>query len=222
MASKLAFGFVWATSLFRGTEPCHSLCEIVDRSIPNRTTFPDNPRYNTAQSSYYSGQESELKPQCIFTPTHASEVSRFVKLVTSVSSDTPTLFAIRGGGHAVFSGAANVHHGITIDLRGLNSLSLSEDRKLATIGAGAIWSEVYPQLVPYNVTVMGGRVAGVGAGGFLTGGEYQTLFSLTTATCFLGQKADDLIQGASLTCREDTAGHATMWWGMRLCLPMAI
>lgn len=174
MASKLAFSFVWATSLFRGTGPCHSLCEIVDRSIPNRTTFPDNPRYNTAQSSYYSGQESELEPQCIFSPTHASEVSRFIKLVTSVSSDTPTLFAIRGGGHAVFSGAANVHHGITIDLRGLNSLARSEDRKLATIGAGAIWSEVYPQLVPYNVTVMGGRVAGVGAGGFLTGGEYQT------------------------------------------------
>lgn len=177
MASKLSLGFIWATSLLRPLEPS-SICEVIDRSIPNRTSYPANPCYTNALSSYYSGQESELKPQCIFTPTDASEVSRFVTLISADVRDgqnasSPTRFAIRSGGHAVFPAAANVDGGITVDLRALNSLVLSDDRKTATIGAGAIWSEIYPQLVPYNVTVMGGRVAGVGAGGFLTGGELR-------------------------------------------------
>ncbi|KAL2132715.1 hypothetical protein VTI74DRAFT_3453 [Chaetomium olivicolor] len=179
MASKLSLGFIWATSLLGGQE-LSSICEVIDRSIPNRTTYPASARYTAAQSSYYSGQESELQPQCIFTPTDAKEVSRFVQLITADLGDGqnvswPTQFAIRGGGHAVFAGAANVAGGITVDLRALNSVSLSDDRKTATIGAGAIWSEIYPQLVPYNVTVMGGRVAGVGAGGFLLGGGISHL-----------------------------------------------
>jgi hypothetical protein len=174
MTSKLSLGFIWVTSLLRTQEPS-GICEALDRSIPDRTSYPTSQNYIGALSSYYSGQESELKPQCIFTPTDASEVSRFVTLITADVLDgqnvsLPAQFAVRSGGHAVFSGAANVDGGITVDLRALNSLVLSEDCKTATIGAGAIWSEIYSQLVPYNVTVMGGRVAGVGAGGFLTGG----------------------------------------------------
>ncbi|KAL2166467.1 hypothetical protein VTG60DRAFT_2751 [Thermothelomyces hinnuleus] len=187
MASKLSLGYLWASSLFGGQEP-GSICEMIDRAIPNRTTFPASPRYAAAQASYYSGQERELQPECIFTPTDAKEVSLFVRLVTEVQGQGgeqglgqqvvagwPTQFAIRGGGHAVFAGAANVAGGVTVDLRALNSFSLSDDRKTATIGAGAVWSEIYPQLVPHNVTVMGGRVAGVGAGGFLLGGGISHL-----------------------------------------------
>jgi FAD/FMN-containing dehydrogenase len=176
MASKLSLGYLWATSLLaRGGQEPNSLCKAIDLAISNRTTYLDTSKYTAAQSSYYSGQERELRPQCIFTPTDATEVSRLVQLITTSLGDGrnaswPTELAIRGGGHAVFAGAANVAGGITVDLRALNSVSLSDDRKTATIGAGAVWSDIYPQLVPYDITVMGGRVAGVGAGGFLLGG----------------------------------------------------
>lgn len=40
------------------------------------------------------------------------------------------------------------------------------------IGGGGIWSDIYPQLVPHNPTIMGSRVPGIGVGGFSTGGKY--------------------------------------------------
>ncbi|KAJ5736907.1 Bifunctional solanapyrone synthase [Penicillium malachiteum] len=169
MASKLYLGFLWVITLFRGPQ-ASKICDLVDTAIPDRISYPASASYVTAQSSYYSAHESEIRPACILTPESPKEVSRFVELVTRQAANSPrshpvAKFAIRGGGHAVFAGAANIESGITVDMRALSSVSLSDDRKTATIGAGAIWSEIYPQLVPYNVTVMGGRVAGVGVGG---------------------------------------------------------
>jgi hypothetical protein len=157
------------------------ICKVLQCEIPSSVAYPFTTKYNASLSSYYTAQEEELQPSCIFTPKHAADVSRFIKIVTSdvhrnaetCGSPSPQ-FAIRSGGHAVFSGAANIEGGVTVDLRELNSVTISEDRSIAAIGSGAVWSEVYPLLVPHNLTVMGGRVAGVGVGGFLTGGAYQT------------------------------------------------
>lgn len=144
-------------------------CKTLDAKIPGRVSYPDSTTYNASISSYYSGQERDLNPGCIFRPTSTSEVVRFIKLVTSSGS---TQFAVRGGGHTLWPGAANVDGGITVDMRAMNSLELSDDHKIARLGAGAVFSDIYPQLVPYNLTVMGGRVPGIGAGGFVTGGKY--------------------------------------------------
>ncbi|CAN8104626.1 unnamed protein product [Discula destructiva] len=62
-----------------------------------------------------------------------------------------------------------------MDLRALDSVVLSQDQRVASVGGGAIWSDIYPQLIPYNLTVMGGRVVGVGVGGYLTGGGISVL-----------------------------------------------
>jgi hypothetical protein len=40
----------------------------------------------------------------------------------------------------------------------------------ATIGAGLTWDTVYSKLEPFGVTVVGGRVVGVGVGGVTLGG----------------------------------------------------
>ncbi len=117
-----------------------------------------------------------MKPSCIFSPQDASEVSQFIKLMNpgrqDDTADAAPRIAIRSGGHTIWKGAANIDGGITVDLRSMNSLVLSHDKKVASIGAGGVWSDIYPQLVPYNLTVMGGRVPGIGVGGFSTGGRF--------------------------------------------------
>jgi FAD/FMN-containing dehydrogenase len=80
-------------------------------------------------------------------------------------------FAIKSGGHARFAGASNADGGVTIDLVRLNSITLSADKKSVTIGAGNRWAEVYRSLEAENLTVIGGRVATVGVGGVILGGE---------------------------------------------------
>ena len=43
-----------------------------------------------------------------------------------------------------------------------NTLTYDADANTATIGSGLTWDQVYSQLDEYNVTVVGGRVGGVG------------------------------------------------------------
>lgn len=38
------------------------------------------------------------------------------------------------------------------------------------VGAGLVWDDIYAALDPHNVTVVGGRVSGVGVAGFTLGG----------------------------------------------------
>lgn len=150
-------------------------CRLIEAQLPNRVSYPESLAYNESISSYYSGQESDLRPGCIFSPKSASEVSQFVKIINSRHGHPGGLkFAIRSGGHTIWSGAANIEAGITVDLRAMNSVVLSEDRTTVSLGAGGIWSEIYKQLVPHNLTVMGGRVAGIGVGGLATGGTLAT------------------------------------------------
>ena len=47
---------------------------------------------------------------------------------------------------------------------------LNEEAGTVEIGAGLNWTDVYSYLVPKGVTVAGGRIDGVGVGGFILGG----------------------------------------------------
>ena len=43
----------------------------------------------------------------------------------------------------------------------------------AQIGSGLVWDDVYSALEPFNVSVVGGRVSGVGVAGLTLGGGYS-------------------------------------------------
>ena len=47
---------------------------------------------------------------------------------------------------------------------------LNEEEGTVEIGAGLTWTEVYAYLVPRGLNVVGGRIGGVGVGGFTLGG----------------------------------------------------
>ncbi|KAH8891930.1 oxidoreductase FAD-binding protein [Thozetella sp. PMI_491] len=175
---RVSLSLLGLTTILSGTAvgtatTCSSLCKALESQLPGQVSYPESTSYNESISSYYSGQEKDLEPGCIFAPKDASEVSKFIKLATAGGSRIQ--FAIRSGGHTIWKGAANIDGGITVDLRLMNSVMLSADQKVASIGGGGIWSEIYPQLVPYNLTVMGGRVSGIGVGGFSTGGGINFL-----------------------------------------------
>lgn len=66
-------------------------------------------------------------------------------------------------------GASNIgSSGFTIDLGALNHVQMSEGRDIVSVASGSRWTDVYNELSPYNLTVVGGRSAGVGVGGFLS------------------------------------------------------
>jgi hypothetical protein len=66
---------------------------------------------------------------------------------------------------------------------------LNEEEGTVEIGAGLTWTEVYSYLVPKGLNVVGGRVDGVGVGGFTLGGGYswktnQYGLTIDTVTAF--------------------------------------
>ena len=88
-----------------------------------------------------------------------------------VSRLTSCQFAVKSGGHAASPGASSIQDGVTIDLKNLNQISLSSDQNIASIGPGNTWAPVYQTLEKQNVSMIGGRVGNVGAGGLILGGK---------------------------------------------------
>ncbi|PKX99265.1 FAD-binding oxidoreductase [Aspergillus novofumigatus IBT 16806] len=106
------------------------------------------------------------KPLCIVSPSSVEELSTAITTITNSNCQ----FAIRSGGHTSFGGACNIANGITIDLRALNSITVSDDRTTVSVGVGASWGDVYAFLDPLGLSVAGGRAAQVGVGGLTIGG----------------------------------------------------
>jgi FAD/FMN-containing dehydrogenase len=76
---------------------------------------------------------------------------------------------VKSGGHATnpgFSSTPDVH----ISLYRLSEVKYDPDSQTATVGTGLIWDDVYAALEPFGVSVLGGRVTGIGVGGFILGG----------------------------------------------------
>ncbi|MCJ1332273.1 hypothetical protein MMC10_008965 [Thelotrema lepadinum] len=181
--------------------PTQNCCQLVDSNIPGRISYPGSTTYNSSIASYYGDTERELSPSCIYRPTTTSEVQQFVQLVTT-GNCTNNQFAVRGGGHTYWSGAANIQPGITVDMRVMNSLQSSTDQKIAGVGGGALWDQIYPQLVPYNLTIMGGRIPGIGVGGFATGG------GITFASREHGFSCDNIV-GYEIVLANGTVAYAS-------------
>ncbi|KAL2005432.1 hypothetical protein VTN00DRAFT_2643 [Thermoascus crustaceus] len=157
--------------------------------LGSKVSFPGAQVYNSSLSSYFSQQESQLQPLCVFSPVTVEDVSVAVSALSSAaaaidaSKKSSCQFAIRSGGHAPFAGAANIANGVTIDLRGLNTVEVSSDRSIASVGVGATWGDVYSKLDPLGLSVAGGRAAQVGVGGLTTGGGISYFSTRYGWTC---------------------------------------
>ncbi|KAB8229390.1 FAD-binding oxidoreductase [Aspergillus alliaceus] len=132
----------------------------------DRVLIQDTATHADFKGSFWSNQQAEVQPYCIFKPAVNTDVAVAVLL----SRLTGCPFAAKGGGHVPFRGASNSPGGITISFANMNDVSLSEDRSVASIGPGNVWGRVYGILEPYGLAVIGGRETSIGVGGLVTGG----------------------------------------------------
>ncbi|ROV89572.1 hypothetical protein VMCG_09955 [Cytospora schulzeri] len=154
-------------------------CNALAAILPNATFGQASTTYTSSLESYWALQEADIQPPCIFQPRSAEHVS----LAVGTLSTNKCSFAIRSGGHSPNAGAANIANGVTVDLSQLNAITLSNDQSIASVGPGAVWGDVYSALDPLNLTVAGGREAGVGVGGLTVGGGISYLSPRVGFTC---------------------------------------
>ena len=60
--------------------------------------------------------------------------------------------------------------GVQIAMSRFNEVEYDAATNTATVGTGLVWDDVYTALAPHAVMVVGGRVPGIGVGGFALGG----------------------------------------------------
>ncbi|KAE8382674.1 hypothetical protein BDV26DRAFT_305251 [Aspergillus bertholletiae] len=152
----------------RSTESsCLAACASL-RSIfgPEKVLAQETTSYANFTGSFWSNQQAEVRPSCVFKPG----VNTDVAIVVLLSRLTKCPFAAKSGGHAAFRGASSSPGGITIWLTNMNDVSLNQDHSVASVGPGNLWGNVYKTLEPYGLAVAGGRESSLGVGGFVTGG----------------------------------------------------
>ena len=115
-----------------------------------------------------------MKPACVVQPSDALGVALAIEQLSKVEApgQPGSKFAIKGGGHGAQIGSSNVNDGVVIDMSKINRVTLSEDKKVVSVGAGAKWTDVWPVIEPEGLSVAGGRVDDVGVGGLTLVGRF--------------------------------------------------
>ncbi|KIK94710.1 hypothetical protein PAXRUDRAFT_11879 [Paxillus rubicundulus Ve08.2h10] len=137
-------------------------------SSASEVLYDDHPSYHRAIAHWVSsGSQNAV---CVFEPGSAEDLAIAVRIL----GETRTPFAVKGGGHATNPGFSSTR-GVHISMSRFSDVTYNPSLQTATIGAGMIWDDVYATLQPHGVTVVGGRVSGVGVAGFTLGGGYSWL-----------------------------------------------
>ncbi|KAI0879524.1 FAD binding domain protein [Hypoxylon argillaceum] len=143
---------------------CHTR---LSTAFPSKVSYPGTATYSSAVSSYWAQQQQLMSPSCIFAPSSAKDISQALSNILVPGS---CIFAVRGGGHASLTAASNTNEGVTIDLRGINSTSLSEDNSKVSVGGGQTIGNIYTLLAQYGLTIPAARDFSIGIGGSTLGG----------------------------------------------------
>ncbi|RYP70438.1 hypothetical protein DL771_005479 [Monosporascus sp. 5C6A] len=146
------------------------ILDVLTSVLKDSILLPGSEEYQKENGSYFSAFENEIKPSYIVKPTSVKQVQDLVEALRPHVLSGDCRLAIRGHGHTPFAGSANVHNGVTIDMRGFKGVTLSEDKSVVQIGVGETWATVYAELEKHGLTVAGGRVGRIGVAGFILGG----------------------------------------------------
>ncbi|GFF95968.1 6-hydroxy-D-nicotine oxidase [Aspergillus lentulus] len=177
---------------------------------PSRAFVQNTTAYTDATGSYWSVQQEEVRPYCIFKPSVNTDVSILVLLARY----TGCPFAIKSGGHAAFAGASSIQGGITVLLKDMNTIALNDDRSVVSVGPGNVWVQAYAALEPYGLAAIGGRVSTIGVGGLTTGGGISYYSNLYGWACDNVESFEVVTaSGAIVTASVDS--YPDLYWALR-------
>ncbi|KAI1932579.1 hypothetical protein LOZ58_003749 [Ophidiomyces ophidiicola] len=189
---------------------CTAMCNALRHSMPSEVAFPGSESYTTNKASYWAKQQSEISPTCFLAVKTTRSIA--VALILSQVSGCP--FIIRAGGTSDVPGASNTALGVTIDLRAFNKVTLSTDKKIATVDSGAFWGDVYKELDPQQVTVAGGRASTVGVGGLSLGGGVSYIAGRAGFTCDTVLKYTIMMADGQIL-EVDQHSHPLLYFALR-------
>ncbi|PNS14744.1 hypothetical protein CAC42_1766 [Sphaceloma murrayae] len=170
----------------------------------------NNQEFVAFTNGYWSKQQSDTQPACVFRPDDADAVS----VVILISRLTTCPFAVKSGGHAAFVGGSNIPGGITVDFSRMQEIELSADKKIASVQPGNTWRRTYSELAKDDVTVIGGRVERIGVGGLTTGGGIS-FFSPLRGWAIDNVASYEVVTASGRIVEASPAANSDLYWALR-------
>ena len=133
------------------------------KTFKGSTVSPGDTSYD--ESRLIFNMMIDRKPALIARPADADDVSA----VLGLARETGTPLTVRSGGHSV-AGASVADGAILVDMRGLNDVTVDADRRVVSVGGGAVWGEVDAATAQHGLATTGGRVSTTGVAGLTLGG----------------------------------------------------
>ncbi|KAI0043439.1 FAD-binding domain-containing protein [Auriscalpium vulgare] len=185
-------------------------CRAITRAASNASTvyYPGDPSGHYAADNEHWGVTSSSASACSVEPGSIADVVKILQIIAA----TRTPFAVKGGGHATNPGFSSTK-GVQIALTRFNQVVNNAATGTVDIGAGLLWDEVYSALDGTGLTVVGGRLQGVGVAGFMLGGGYSW------KTNQYGLAVDNVVSFElvlpSGTVTTVTSADADLWFALR-------
>ncbi|KAI9449065.1 FAD dependent oxidoreductase [Lactarius psammicola] len=143
---------------------CHQITSVISNA--SQVFFPPAAEYDSDnEHAFVSSSEVSA---CSVEPGSTQDVG----LILQILGKSRTPFGVRSGGHAINRGFSSTC-GVQISLARFNSFNVNTEAQTVELGPSLLWDDVYQRLDPYGVTVIGGRIPGVGVGGLILGGGYS-------------------------------------------------
>lgn len=151
------------------------LAQNLASALSDIVILPNDVAFKHSMAYYFAEQEREVVPACFVRPNSVQQLSQAIATIKheyiEQGAQNQGIFAIRGGGHSIVSGAASLKGGVVIDLGLFCDVIPSGDRSSVMIGAGSKWRHVSQVLDKAGLAVVGGRNSDVGVGGLTLGGK---------------------------------------------------
>ncbi|SNX85507.1 related to 6-hydroxy-D-nicotine oxidase [Melanopsichium pennsylvanicum] len=185
-------------------DACQAIVKAMTSSN-SKVVYPLDITYAGLLSHYMSS--STQYSACVAVPSTPADISAAIKVIGSKR----IRFAVKSAGHASNQGFSSTP-GVHISLQNFQQVNLSGDKKTVDVGPGNIWDNVYSGLEGTGVAIVGGRVSGVGVGGFITGGggySWKTnQYGLTSDTLV---SVDLVLPNGTLTTASATQNSDLFW-----------
>ncbi|KAJ8113339.1 hypothetical protein OPT61_g4507 [Boeremia exigua] len=193
------------------TSGCSAACKSLDLVFGNsQVEHRTEAAFESFIGNYWSAQQRQITPQCVFKPTKPLDVSTAIL----ISRLTQCPFAAKSGGHSPVPGGSNIEGGITISFEKLNKISLAADKKTASFQPGHTWYDIYTALEKDEVTVIGGRVASVGVGGLTLGGGISYFSSQYGLACD-NVLSYEVVTASGIIINVSQTSFPDLYWALR-------
>ncbi|KAL6690763.1 hypothetical protein J3F84DRAFT_404117 [Trichoderma pleuroticola] len=179
-----------------------------DKVILPDDALPDVGQFDT--TFYFIAQAAQIVPVCRVLPVSAADVAAILDIVR----ETGATFAVKSGGHNSYASGTNAENGITIDLSRLKDITISDDRKSVTVGAGCRFGEIYHKLEAHRLGCIGGRISSVGVSGLTMGGGISFFSSERGLACD-NVISYELVLANGQILNVTAKSHPDLFWGMR-------